>query len=73
MSGARTCPKCSSAMAEGFVIDRGNNDLRRVPEWVEGPPERGFFGLKLKGKLKLAVHTWRCKRCGLLESFAGEA
>jgi hypothetical protein len=38
---------------------------------VEGAPERGWFRLlKLRGKRQLEVQTWRCTRCGYLESYA---
>lgn len=64
------CPKCEGLMAEGFIVDatHGGNVVSR---WVEGQPERVFFGgLKIRGKTVHHVQTWRCQRCGYLESYA---
>ena len=44
-----------------------------VPQWVEGEPETSLWmggGLKLRGKDKLDITTYRCRRCGYLESYA---
>lgn len=39
--------------------------------WVLGPARRSIWtGLKLKGQPKLSVATYRCSRCGYLESYA---
>ena len=58
-------------MEEGVTIDKGHGGERSVSEWLEGPPERSFWsGLKTKGKDKFSVKTFRCPRCGYLESYA---
>ena len=69
------CPRCRSAMEEGFVLDHGHMDARKTTQWVEGEPVRSFWagGIKVKGLRKLPISTWRCTRCGLLESYAAEA
>ena len=60
-------------MELGLVIDKGHAGEMKVPEWLEGPPERSFwFGLKTKGKERFAVQTFRCTRCGFLESYANQ-
>ena len=65
------CPKCSSEMVEGFLIDRDKAD--RVQTWYEGTVEKYWFGaLKLRGRPHYDVITRRCRRCGFLESFAPE-
>ena len=57
-------------MAEGYVIDRTYGSVA-VGSWVEGTPERSVWtGLKLTGKAKVDVATWRCGRCGFLEQYA---
>lgn len=67
---AKTCPKCSGTMTEGYLLDQGHGTWATV-KWVEGLPEKSIWvGLKLRGRKKLAVVTWRCGRCGLLESYA---
>src|SRR5215510_13188372 len=42
-----------------------------MSKWVEGAAQKGFFGLKLKGKRQFAITTYRCTACGYLESYAG--
>jgi hypothetical protein len=57
-------------MAEGFVVDQtyGANALGH---WYEGKPEKSIWtGLKLRGRAKHPVATYRCGRCGFLESYA---
>jgi hypothetical protein len=52
-------------MNPGYIVDR------TVANWVAGEPERSMrTGLKLRGKDKLDVITYRCGRCGYLESYA---
>ena len=57
-------------MEVGFVVDEGYG-TRTVAKWVAGEPERSMWtGLKLRGKAKQDVVTYRCKRCCYLESYA---
>ncbi len=68
---SRECPKCRSRMERGFTIDHGDYSTLKVAEWVEGPPERSFWtGLRTKGREVLPIATYRCERCGYLESYA---
>ena len=70
MNPAR-CPKCSTSMEEGFLMDRSHRSSGKPSEWIEGKPERSFwFGTKTRGKSRIRVATYRCGRCGYLESFA---
>ena len=43
-----------------------------LPTFVLGPMRRGWWGVKLKGQAKINVITFRCSRCGFLESYALE-
>lgn len=66
-----TCLRCQGPMEPGFVVDRGHANSQQQQQWVEGAPERSFWtGLKTKGKEQHTVTTYRCDRCGLLESYA---
>ena len=65
-----TCPQCRVAMTEGFLIDRAHANSITLPEWVEGAPERRWWGFSLKGRARLRAQTYRCPRCGLLQSYA---
>lgn len=65
------CPRCRGAMEPGYVMDRGGHNAGLVPQWVEGAPEKSFWtGLKTKDRDVLPVTTYRCERCGYLESYA---
>ncbi|RYE02019.1 MAG: hypothetical protein EOP61_09635 [Sphingomonadales bacterium] len=65
------CPKCQGSMIQGFVIEQSQG-YPAVDTWISGAPEKGWFGAKTKGRKKLEVQTWRCTRCGFLESYAPE-
>ena len=77
MSG-RVCPKCEGEMVAGVLLEKGtsgNIDLMPT-EWVQFDPpyyeKHGFF----KGEHiieRRRVKSYRCKACGFLESFAGDA
>jgi hypothetical protein len=57
-------------MAEGFVPE-ADYGMNHVTAWVEGAPEKSIWtGVKLRGKRRFAISTWRCERCGYLESYA---
>jgi predicted nucleic-acid-binding Zn-ribbon protein len=64
------CPKCSHYMDKGIVVDFTHGGSMQS-QWAEGEPERSIWtGLKLKGKEKHMITTYRCSRCGYLESYA---
>jgi hypothetical protein len=66
-----TCPKCASPMETGFILDKIEDSRLNTPEWLEGTPERAFWtGLKTRGRSRFNIITYRCERCGLLESYA---
>jgi hypothetical protein len=57
-------------MAEGFVLDRTHGGVG-VSSWVEGEAETSVWtGIKLAGRAQTPIATWRCGRCGFLESYA---
>lgn len=67
---APECRKCSRAMEPGFLLDQTHGGVAQS-SWVDGVPERSvWFGLKLKGRRRLLVTTYRCPDCGFLESYA---
>jgi hypothetical protein len=60
-------------MAEGFVADTTHGGAA-VSSWVEGAPEKSLWtGLKLTGRPRSRIATWRCGRCGFLEHYAPAA
>ena len=65
------CPKCQGLMEEGFILDRGDYDIKRVNTWVEGEPVKSFWsGIKVKDKQQYQLKTFRCANCDYLESYA---
>ena len=71
-SRSLSCPRSSGSMEPGYVVDVGYGKTA-VPQWVAGEPVTTMWmggGLKLRGKDKLDVTTYRCRRCGYLESYA---
>ena len=64
------CPKCSSPMQQGFLIDQNENS-RFVCHWAAGAPHKSFWsGTKLPDEEPIPVGTFRCSACGYLESYA---
>jgi uncharacterized protein DUF6487 len=67
---AKKCPRCSGEMETGFLLGRGRN-LYRPAEWFAGQPEINLMGgIKLRGKRRFRVQSWRCTQCGFLEQYA---
>jgi hypothetical protein len=61
-------------MHAGYVLDHGDRGARGVAQWVAGAPEKSFWmGLTTKDRAVLPVTTFRCERCGYLESYANPA
>jgi hypothetical protein len=57
-------------MVEGFTLDRAHGGAA-VSSWIEGAPERSVWtGVRLGGRAQSTIATWRCGRCGFLESYA---
>ena len=65
-----TCAKCNGRMEQGFLLELKDGNAKAVTDWVDGVPEKKWWGLSIRGKRKLPVETWRCGRCGYLESYA---
>jgi predicted RNA-binding Zn-ribbon protein involved in translation (DUF1610 family) len=64
------CLRCGTEMEEGFVPDRAAAVF--VPSWVRGQPEKSFWtGTKISTKEQYPIRTFRCPKCGCLESYAG--
>jgi hypothetical protein len=65
-----TCPKCASAMDDGFTLDNTYGGHLQA-EWVEGEPKRSFWtGLTVAKETRHPITTYRCRSCGYLESYA---
>ena len=59
------CSRCQGRMEEGFIPDS-----QLGPEiWVPGPPV-SFWKRFMAYKNSIPIKTYRCTKCGHLESFA---
>jgi hypothetical protein len=57
-------------MEPGFVVDHTYGAVARS-EWASGESTYSqWSGMKMKGRQRYNVATYRCMRCGLLESYA---
>jgi hypothetical protein len=57
-------------MSRSLIVDQGYG-TKSVPKWVAGLPRTSIWtGLKLRGLDQVDVATYRCRRCGYLESYA---
>ncbi len=69
---SKTCGKCGGRMEQGFIPEAKDHSMK-VERWVEGAPQKKWYGLKTRGLRQHEIETWRCSRCGLLESYAPAA
>jgi len=52
-------------MEEGFLA------APRVAEWIEGPLEKSIrLGVKIADGKRRVIRSFRCTKCGFLESYA---
>ena len=66
------CLRCGGTQEEGYIPESGGHGLFQS-YWVEGRPEKSFWnGLKTGDRRRLKTFTYRCVKCGRLESFARE-
>jgi ribosomal protein S27AE len=63
------CPKCGGTMSDGFILDDAHGGLVQS-RWTGGPPVKSWLGIRVKKKDRVPVTTWRCSKCGFLESYA---
>jgi hypothetical protein len=57
-------------MDAGLMLDRKDGGSVE-PTWIKGTADKGIFGMiKVRDRERLPVATFRCPKCGRLESFA---
>ena len=65
------CPSCDVVMNEGFIPDLGHYSVPTEPQWTEGTPQKSFWrGLDMRNRERIPISTYRCPKCGLLQSYA---
>ena len=70
-SGPSSCPRCGGSLEQGFLLDESHG-TRKPGKWIEGEPEYWLWNLKIRGRRQIEITSYRCTRCGLLESYAAE-
>jgi len=69
---APDCPRCRGRMERGFIVD-DSHASQLVSRWAAGEPKKSMWtGLKVEKKDVLPVATFRCSKCGYLESYANK-
>ena len=63
------CSKCSGEMQEGLVVDLNYAGVLQSM-WVEDQAVVSVGSGTLDGKKKIKTTTYRCSRCGFLDSYA---
>lgn len=65
-----TCCKCQTTMECGFIRDSGSLKAVFPPAWIKGEAEwSNWTGVNVHGKETRQVATYRCSKCGYLESY----
>ena len=69
------CLSCQGPLEKGFMVDRGDYEMKRQAQWASGDPVTSFWRCSVLGsdEREVPVVTWRCTRCGRLEFFAPTA
>ena len=72
---SKSCPKCGGRMDQGFM-PRAAKDARNERERMGRGHAREELLVRAQdcaARKRLKIETWRCGRCGYLESYAPEA
>lgn len=71
---ALRCPRCTGSMEKGYVADLTYGATLQSA-WTPGEPvpRRILGGIKHEDGRDVPIVTFRCQRCGYLESYAPPA
>ena len=66
------CLRCKRRMTLGYTLASDHyKSTKNIPFWVEGAPQRSWWqSYDIRKRLVVPVVTYRCDKCGLLESYA---
>lgn len=66
-----TCYRCDEPMRIGFLGDAAHSSLLQA-RWCEGEPQAGFLTEVKARQFRAGLKTfsYRCPKCGLLETYA---
>lgn len=72
MSQGLTCQRCGGTMEVGFFVDSGYPH-KLQQRWSPGEPKESWLSGEVSTnqfRTSIRVTTFRCERCGKLESYA---
>jgi hypothetical protein len=71
-NNAPICPKCNGAMQDEFMVEYRHGTANPfITRWAAGPPvKRLWWRSNAPAKKQIPIITFRCMRCGFLESHA---
>jgi hypothetical protein len=64
------CLRCRALMERGYLLDRGHGNAAEVAKWIEGEPDRRWYGIRTKGHDTIDLQSYRCPKCGYVELHA---
>ena len=67
------CPDCGVDMEGGFLLDAADGGQNKQAAWIEGAPDKRWYGLRVKGLRRFPMYAWRCPRCTLVRLYAPES
>ncbi len=71
MEQTKTCRDCGGRMTKGVLAD---GTYRQQLGWAPSSMVKDWWGMKvIKSKIVQQVHSYRCDRCGLLQSYVPDA
>jgi hypothetical protein len=70
MKGSVECMRCHAHMESGWLVDATHAGYEQE-NWSPGEPQPSFWtGLKVGKDQVIPVTTFRCPKCGYVESYA---
>lgn len=64
------CLRCQGRMTLGFVLDRGDANAKGRQYWFQGIPQKSWWqGIRTSDLPTAPTVTYRCDKCGYLESY----
>jgi hypothetical protein len=73
MNDPVSCARCHGSMEPGFIVDHDYGAVAKS-EWASGEPKYShWLGMKMSNRRRYDVITYRCTRCGALESYARDS
>ncbi len=71
MAKPERCSRCDGELVEGYIVDTIIGADARSATWAQGRPKKALLSgvMPSSGLDPVPITTYRCKECGLLESY----